>query len=88
MRLNGAFITNITMSFCPAFDTTFTTKKGFSFSSLKPKHILWSIVGVASVVGIGIICGLLVNVVKAFYKKNIRTQPIHYININNDTSFA
>lgn len=88
MRLSGAFITNITMSFCPAFDTTFATKKGFSFSSLKPKHILWSILGVVSVVGIGIICGLLVNVVKAFYKKKIRTQPIHYININDDTSFA
>lgn len=88
MRLSGTYITNITMSFCPAFDTTFATKKGFSFSNIKPKHILWSILGVASIVGIGMICGLLVNVVKAFYKKTIRTQPIRYININEDSSLA
>ncbi|CAH0719481.1 unnamed protein product, partial [Brenthis ino] len=89
MRLSGAHITNITISFCPAFDTTFATKKGFSFSDLKPKHVLWSILGVAAVVGVGMLCGLLTNVMKAFYKKNIRrAQPIRYININDDTNFA
>ncbi|XP_050346326.1 TLR4 interactor with leucine rich repeats-like [Nymphalis io] len=84
MRLSGAYITNITVSFCPQFDTTFAPKKGFSIKDLKPKHILWSILGVASVVGIGMICGLLVNFAKAFYKKNLRSQPIRYININDD----
>lgn len=88
MRLSGAHITNITMSFCPTFDTTFATKKGFFFTDFKPKHVLWSIVGVAGVVVVGMICGCLVNVMKAFYKKNIRAQPIRYININDDTNSA
>ncbi|CAH2268987.1 chondroadherin-like [Pararge aegeria] len=87
MRLNGAYITNITASFCPTLDTTFAAKKGFSIN-LKPKHILWSILGVAAVVGIGMICGLLVNTIKAVYKKNTRSQPIRYFNINDDTNFA
>ncbi|XP_046979104.1 TLR4 interactor with leucine rich repeats-like [Vanessa cardui] len=84
MRLSGAYVTNITVSFCPQFDTTFATKKGFSIKDLKPKHILWTILGVATVVGIGMICGLLVNLAKAFYRKNLRSQPIRYININHD----
>ncbi|XP_026488240.2 chondroadherin-like [Vanessa tameamea] len=84
MRLTGAYVTNITVSFCPQFDTTFATKKGFSIKDLKPKHILWTILGVATVVGIGMICGLLVNLAKAFYRKNLRSQPIRYININDD----
>lgn len=88
MRLSGAYITNITVSFCPTFDTTFAAKKSFSLSDLKPKHILWSILGVAAVVGIGMICGLIVNAMKSAYKKNGRTQPIRYIHINEDTNFA
>ncbi|CAK1547081.1 unnamed protein product [Leptosia nina] len=88
MRLNGAYITNITVSFCPTFDTTFTPKRGFSLSDLRPKHVLWSILGVAAVVGIGMICGIIVNAAKAFYKKKL-SQPIRYININNsEASFA
>ncbi|XP_045772075.1 phospholipase A2 inhibitor beta-like [Maniola jurtina] len=88
MRLTGAYITNITASFCPAFDTTFAAKKGFTISDLRPKHIMWSILGVAAVVGIGLICGLLVNTIKAVYNKNARPQPIRYFNINDDTNFA
>lgn len=88
MKFAGAHITNITLSFCPTLDTTFASKKGFSFSDLRPKHVLWSIIGVASVVAIGMLCGLLVNASKAFYNKKIRSQPIRYININEDSNFA
>ncbi|XP_022123640.2 carboxypeptidase N subunit 2-like isoform X1 [Pieris rapae] len=88
MRLNGAYITNITISFCPTFDTTFAPKKQFSITDLRPKHVLWSILGVAAVVGIGMICGIIVNAAKAFYKKKL-SQPIRYVNINNsESSFA
>ncbi|XP_050670751.1 chondroadherin-like [Leptidea sinapis] len=82
MRLSGSYITNISVSFCPQFDTTFAPKRGFSISDLKPKHIIWSILGVATIVGIGMICGLLVNTAKAFYKKTFRSQPIRYVNIS------
>lgn len=85
MRLAGAYVTNITLPFCPTLDSTFAAKKSFSLSDLKPKHILWSILGVATVVAIGMLFGLLVNAVKAFYKKKIRTRPIRYVNINEDT---
>lgn len=93
MRLAGAYITNITASFCPTFDTTFdttvdSTKKGFTFSSLRPKHVLWSIFSVAMVALFGMLIGLLVNTAKTFYKKKIRGQPIRYININADSTFA
>lgn len=89
MRLAGTYITNITVSFCPTFDTTFdktlnSTKKGFTFSNLKPKHILWSIFGVAVVALFGMLVGLVVNTTKTFYKKKIKGQPIQYININAD----
>lgn len=84
MRLSGAYITNITVSFCPQFDTTFAPKKGFSLSDLRPKQILWCILGVGTVVGIGIICGLMVNYIKAFFKKTIRNEPIRYVNINDE----
>ncbi|XP_052740263.1 phospholipase A2 inhibitor beta-like [Bicyclus anynana] len=87
MRMHGFYITNITASFCPTFDTTFAAKKSFSISDLKPKHILWSILGVAAIVGIGMICGLLVNTMKTIYKKNARAQPIRYTNINDDINF-
>ncbi|XP_038212297.1 chondroadherin-like [Zerene cesonia] len=87
MRLNGAFITNITVSFCPTFDTTFAPKRGFSFSDLRPKHILWSILGVGTVVGIGMICGIIFNAAKTCYKKKL-SQPIRYVNINSESSFA
>lgn len=84
MRLSGAYITNITVSFCPKLDTTFAPKKGFSLSDLRPKQILWSILGVGTVVGIGIICGLMVNYIKEFFKKTIRNEPIRYVNINDE----
>lgn len=87
MKLSGTYLTNMTVSFCPEFDNTFTQKKGFTLSDLKPKHVLWSILGVATVVGIGMICGLLVNAAKSVYNKKIRTQPIHYMNIK-EPSFA
>lgn len=88
MRMNGAYITNITVSFCPTFDTTFAPKRGFSITDLRPKHVLWSILGVSAVVGIGMICGIIVNFAKAFYKKKL-SQPIRYENINNsESSFA
>ncbi|KAJ0177103.1 hypothetical protein K1T71_007112 [Dendrolimus kikuchii] len=87
MRLSGEYITNITLTYCPTLDTTFSAKKGFSLSNLKPKHVLWSILGVAAVVVIGMLLGLLVNAIKSLYKKRI-SQPIRYINISSDTSFA
>ncbi|XP_072932110.1 uncharacterized protein [Epargyreus clarus] len=91
MRLSGAYVTNITVSYCPSFDSPFTQQnlrsKGFSFSDLRPKHILWSILGVASVVVIGMLCGLLVNTTKAIYRKKVRSEPIRYIHISN-SSFA
>lgn len=89
MRLSGANITNITVSFCPSFDTTYNdAKKSFSLSDLKPKHVLWSLFGVVMVVCMGMLLGLLVNCLKAFYIKKIKNQPIHYINLNADSSFA
>ncbi|CAG5031854.1 unnamed protein product [Parnassius apollo] len=88
MKFSGTFITNITLTFCPTFDSTYATKKGFSISNLRPKHILWSIFGVAMIVCAGMLIGLLVNAMKAFYNKNIRSQPIRYINLHSDSSFA
>ncbi|XP_049869114.1 chondroadherin-like isoform X1 [Pectinophora gossypiella] len=87
IKLSGQYITNITLTFCPTFDDTFNRKKGFSMSDLKPKHVLWSIFGVATVVGLGMVIGLLVNGIKAYIKR-MRSQPIHYINLNEDSSFA
>lgn len=75
MRLSGAYITNITLTFCPTLDNTFAPKKGFSFSDLRPRHVLWSILGVAMVVLLGMILGLIVNAIKAVYNKQIRSQP-------------
>lgn len=88
MRLSGAYVTNITLAYCPTLDTTSTSKKGFTLANLKPKHVLWSILAVALVACIGMLLGLLVNTIKSFYNKSIRSQPIRYININSDTSFA
>lgn len=88
MMLAGTYITNVTLPFCPTLDSTFATKKGFTLSGLKPKHVLWSILGVATVAAIGMLCGLLVNACKAFYKKNKRIQPIRYVNIKEDSMFA
>lgn len=87
MRLAGEYITNITVNFCPSLDTTFAPKKSFSLSDLRPKHVLWSILGVATIVALGMLLGILVNASKAFYNRKI-TQPIRYININEDSSFA
>ncbi|OWR52457.1 leucine-rich transmembrane protein [Danaus plexippus plexippus] len=88
MRLSGTYITNFTAPLCPSFDTTFAQKNRFSLKDLKPKHVLWSILGVATVVGIGMLCGILVNFIKELYKKNLRSEPIRYINIVNDSSYA
>ncbi|KAL0892897.1 hypothetical protein ABMA27_014580 [Loxostege sticticalis] len=88
MRLSGEYITNITVSFCPTFDTTFTTKRSFRFGDLKPKHILWSIFGVATVVAFGMMLGWIVKAMKTVYKKKIKTHPIRYINLSEDSSFA
>ncbi|KAG6445885.1 chondroadherin isoform X2 [Manduca sexta] len=88
MRMSGEYITNITMTFCPTLDSTFIPKKNFTFSDLRPKHVLWSILGVACIVLIGMLLGLLVNTLKSVYNKRIRSQPIRYINLNADASFA
>lgn len=89
MRLSGAYITNITMTYCPTFDSTFFPKKSFSLSDLRPKHILWSILGVATVVGIGMIIGLMVNYIKGFYKRQFRGQPgVNYSNLIEDSTYA
>ncbi|XP_028161735.1 chondroadherin [Ostrinia nubilalis] len=89
MRLSGEYITNITVSFCPTFDNTFTSKRSFRIGDLKPKHVLWSIFGVTVVVAIGMVLGWIVKAMKTVYKKKIKkTQPIRYINLNEDSSFA
>lgn len=88
MRWSGSYITNVTLEFCPTFDTTFAAKKGFTLGDLKPRHVLWSIFGVAMVVLAGMLLGLLVNTTKAFYIRNFKSQPIRYFNINSDSSFA
>ncbi|GBP40546.1 Leucine-rich repeat-containing protein 4B [Eumeta japonica] len=59
MKWAGATLTSVTLDYCPNFDTTFVPKKKISFKDLKPKHILWSIFGVAMVVLFGMIIGLL-----------------------------
>ncbi|CAH0750958.1 unnamed protein product [Diatraea saccharalis] len=85
LRLSGEYITNITLSFCPTFDKTFSNKKRFSITSLKPKQVLWSIFGVAIVVCIGIAIGWMVKGIKSIYKKKIRNQPVPYINLNSNS---
>lgn len=88
MRLSGAYITNITLPYCPTLNSEPKNTRGFSLSNLKPKHILYSILAVALIACLGMLLGLLVNAVKSFYNKKIKSQPIRYININSDTSFA
>lgn len=89
MKLTGAYITNITLTYCPTFDSTFFPKKSFSLSDLKPKHVLWSIFGVASAVCVGMLIGLMVNYIKAFYKKRFRSQEgVNYSNLIEDSTFA
>ncbi|XP_063618568.1 phospholipase A2 inhibitor beta-like [Cydia splendana] len=89
MRLAGEYITNIT-GFCPTLDSTPESAKNkkFSFGNLRPKHLLWSIFGVAMVALFGMLLGLLVNTLKTFYKTKVKSQPIKYVNINADSSFA
>ncbi|KAM3964551.1 osteomodulin [Aphomia sociella] len=77
MRLHGAYITNISVPFCPTFDNTFATKKGFTLSNLKPKYVLWSIIGVAMVIGIGTLIGWIVNYIKTWYRQ--RNTPYHFL---------
>lgn len=86
MKFSGEYITNITVSYCPTFDNTFASKRGFSLSNLRPKHVLWSILGVAAVVVIGMMVGMLVNCIKAVYVKKIKSQTIRYYNLNTDTA--
>lgn len=87
--MTGAYITNITTTYCPTFDSTFSPKKTFSLSDLKPKHVLWSIFGVATVVCIGMLIGLMVNYIKRFYNKQIRRQPgVNYSNLVEDSIYA
>lgn len=88
MRLSGEYITNITINFCPMLDKTFSPRKTFSLSDLRPKHVLWTILAVAMVAAFGMILGLFVNAIKKVYKTRFQSQPIHYININSDSSFA
>ncbi|XP_045535651.1 phospholipase A2 inhibitor beta-like [Papilio machaon] len=88
MKYAGTYVTNISMAFCPTFDSTFANKRRFSISNLRPKHVLWSIFGVAVVVCIGMLVGLLVNTLKAFYHKKLQSHPIRYINLHSDTSYA
>ncbi|KAL4709901.1 hypothetical protein ACJJTC_003864 [Scirpophaga incertulas] len=84
LRLSGEYITNITISFCPTLDTSFSSKRRFGITDLKPKHILWSIFGVAIVVCIGMAIGYIVNAMKAIYINKIRNrnEPIRYVNLN------
>lgn len=88
MKLTGANITNITLTYCPTIDSTFSPMKSFSLSNLRPKHVLWSIFGVATVVCVGMLIGLMVNYIRAFYKKKFTTQPVNYIHLDEDSSFA
>ncbi|KAI5651752.1 leucine rich repeat domain-containing protein [Phthorimaea operculella] len=90
MKMHGEYLTNITSYlFCPTFDsTTSKSRNGFSLTDLKPRHVLWSVVGVGLIVVIGMLLGLLVNAAKAFYNKKFNAQPIHYINLRTDSSFA
>ncbi|XP_026317468.1 leucine-rich repeat-containing protein let-4-like isoform X2 [Hyposmocoma kahamanoa] len=89
MKLSGAYITDISLTYCPTFDSTFLPKKNFSLSDLKPRHVLWSIFGVASVVCVGMLIGLMVNYTKRFYKKQLRSQSgVNYSNLNEDLTDA
>lgn len=89
MKLSGAYLTNITLTYCPTFDSTFTPKKSFSISDLKPKHILWSIFGVAVVVCVGMLIGLMVNYIKRFYKKQFKRQSgVNYSNLQEELAYA
>lgn len=85
--MSGTYITNISLSDCLTFDSINFPKKSFSLSDLKPKHVLWSIFGVATVVCIGMLIGLMVNYIRRFYKKQFRSQSgINYSNLNEDLS--
>ncbi|XP_013199689.1 phospholipase A2 inhibitor beta [Amyelois transitella] len=84
MRLAGSLITNITISFCPAFDKTFTPNRGFSLGNLKPKHVIWSILGVALIVFVGMVLGMLAKGIKTVYVKKIKNASIRYANLKED----
>lgn len=88
MRFSGAYITNITITYCPSLDTTVAPQRGFTLTDLKAKHLIWSILGVAAIAAIGMLLGLFVNAAKSFYNKRIKGQPIRYINLHADTRFA
>ncbi|XP_053607280.1 toll-like receptor Tollo isoform X2 [Plodia interpunctella] len=84
MKLAGSLITNITVSFCPAFDKTFTSNRGFSLGNLSPRHVIWSILGVAFIALIGMMLGMLVKGIKTVYVKRIKNQSIRYVNLKED----
>lgn len=88
LRLSGEYITNITVSFCPTFDTTFTRKRSFGILDVKLKYVLQSIFGVTTVVAFGMILGWIMKAIKTVYEKKIKVQPINYIKLDADTSFA
>ncbi|CAB3253601.1 unnamed protein product [Arctia plantaginis] len=88
MRFSGTYVTNVTLTYCPTFDSKITPKQKYSLSNLKPKHVLWSILGVAAVACFGMLLGLLIKSMKSVYNNRFRSQPIQYININSDSSYA
>lgn len=88
MRFSGTYLTNVTLNYCPSLDSTITRKQKYSLSNLKPRHILWSILGVAAVACFGMLLGLLIKSMKSIYNNRFRSQPIQYININTDSSYA
>ncbi|XP_026750455.2 chondroadherin-like [Galleria mellonella] len=83
MKFSGIYVTNITIPFCPTLDHTFATKKGFSLSDMKPKHVLWSIFGVAMVAAFGLVLGLFINKITLYIK--YRNQPVPYGLLPSDT---
>lgn len=85
IRLSGEFITNISTENCPTYDTTFASKKSI-LTEIKPKHILWSILGVAAIVLVGMGIGLLVNIIRVYVRNKFNDQSIRYVNISHSTS--
>lgn len=88
-KLYGSLLTDIPMENCPT-DPESTPKQSF-LASLKPKHVLWSILGVALIVLIGMGAGLLVNSIKLYVRNRESHQSIRYVNLHNkntDSSFA
>lgn len=88
MKWSGMNITQVTLENCPTLDSTFAAKQGATISSLRPKHIIWSIFSVGMVAMFGMLIGLLVNKLKAAYKKSVKDRNIRYRNINSEFTIA